>query len=308
MQVALERVLLTWTAPLMALLIVVEMAVTAYRRKPAYEARDTVHNLLFTGLNFGLDVLLRGVSLGILAFFWGLSPLRWEAGSLWYWVGLFLAFDFCYYVLHCADHHVRFFWATHVTHHNSERFNLTVSIRSSVFQPFYRFLFFIPLALVGFAPLHIVFMYAVCQVYGFWVHTETIGKLPAWVEAVFVTPSHHRVHHASNIRYLDRNMGMVLIVWDRIFGTFAEETERPVYGVTYRIDRPEPLGLLFGEWRKLWRDVRQAPTWRLKLAYLTKPPGWSPDGSTLTSAELRQVLGYVPDATMRQHATTAEAS
>lgn len=289
MQAELERILLTWSAPVMAFFIILELAISAYRNQHRYETRDTVYNLLFSTLNFGFDVLMRGVSLGILSFFYYLTPLRWEAGWV-YWTALFFAQDFAYYVLHCADHHVRFFWATHVTHHSSEKFNLTVSIRSSVFQPFYRFLFYIPLAVAGFNPLHIVFMYAACQVYGFWVHTESIKRMPRWFEFVFVTPSHHRVHHASNVLYLDRNMGMVLILWDRIFGTFQEEVEAPRYGLTYHFEKPQPLGLIFGEWGKLLRDLRQARNWRERIQYLVNPPGWSPDGSTLTSSQLREQL------------------
>ena len=299
MQAELEQILLTWSVPFMAFFIILEMAYSAWRERGSYQTRDTFHNLLFTSLNFGLDLAMRGASLAILSFFYALTPLRWEAGWA-YWIALFFAQDLAYYVLHCADHHVRFFWATHVTHHNSEQFNLTVSIRSSVFQPLYRFAFYIPLALAGFAPLHIVFMYAACQVYGFWVHTETINKMPAWFEFFLVTPSHHRVHHASNVQYLDRNMGMVLIIWDRLFGTFTAEAEKPNYGLTYRIERPRPLGLIFGEWGKLLADLRQARGWRQRLRYLVMPPGWSPDGSSLTSRQLRELqnaeMSHSPEA------------
>jgi sterol desaturase/sphingolipid hydroxylase (fatty acid hydroxylase superfamily) len=286
MNAELEKLLLSWTTPFMVALVLLEMAYSAYRHSKTYEVRDTFFNLLFTSLNFLFDLVMRSTSLAIYIFFYSLTPLRWEPTGL-YWLGLFLAEDLAYYTLHCADHYVRLFWAIHVTHHNSEKYNLTVAIRSSVFQPFYRFLFFIPLALVGFEPLHIVFMYAITQVYGFWVHTEHIKKLPSWFEFVMVTPSHHRVHHASNIQYLDKNMGMVLIIWDRIFGTFQEEKEAPHYGVTYHIDKPTALNLLFGEWGKLWKDVVAAPSLGLKLKYIINPPGWSPDGSSLTSSQLR---------------------
>jgi sterol desaturase/sphingolipid hydroxylase (fatty acid hydroxylase superfamily) len=221
--------------------------------------------------------------------------LRWEPNGL-YWLALFLAEDLAYYTLHCADHYVRFFWASHITHHNSEKFNFTVAIRSSVFQPFYRFLFLAPLALVGFNPLHIVFMYAATQVYGFWVHTEFVKKMPAWFEFVMVTPSHHRVHHGSNVKYLDKNMGMVLIIWDRIFGTFQPEDEaEPVtYGVTYKNQSLNPVPLILGEWGKLWHDVRHAPNLGTAIKYIMNPPGWSPDGSTLTSSQLRNQLQNTP--------------
>ena len=278
---------MAWSAPAMAALILLEMALSAWERTHSYNWPDTGTNLLFTSLNFGLDFVVRGLALGALIFFFGLSPMRWAHQGWGYWVALFLAQDLAYYTLHYADHHVRLFWAVHVTHHNSEKFNLTVAIRSSVFQPIYRFAFYIPLALVGFEPMHILVMYAFCQAYGFWVHTERIGKLWAPIEWIMVTPSHHRVHHASNVAYLDRNMGMVLIIWDRLFGTFTPETERPVYGLTYPLAGLSAGELLFGEWAKLLADLRRPLPLRTRLAYALSPPGWSHDGSTLTSAQLR---------------------
>src|SRR6185295_952441 len=127
-----------------------------------------------------------------------------------------------YWLLHFVDHKCRFFWAIHVTHHSSEEYNLTTGFRSSVFQPFYRTIYFLPLPFLGFHPLDILFMYAATQLYGVLVHTEWNLRL-GWLEHLLVTPSHHRVHHASNGRYIDKNMGMVFIVWDKIFGTFAPE-------------------------------------------------------------------------------------
>jgi sterol desaturase/sphingolipid hydroxylase (fatty acid hydroxylase superfamily) len=282
----MEQLLLLWTTPFMLVLVLAELAYSAWKNTPTYEVKDTFYNLLFPFLNFLLDLVMRGVSVAILLVFYNLSPIRWEQNAF-YWVILFLSEDLAYYTLHCADHYVRFFWATHVTHHNSQKFNLTVAIRSSIFQPVYRFLFFIPLALAGFNPWHILFMYALTQVYGFWIHTEHIKKMPAWFEFIMVTPSHHRVHHASNLQYLDKNMGMVLIIWDRLFGTFQPEEEKPHYGVTYPIVNHTPQALIFGEWGKLWKDVASSPTWKIKLQYLLNPPGWSPDGSTLTSTQLR---------------------
>jgi sterol desaturase/sphingolipid hydroxylase (fatty acid hydroxylase superfamily) len=181
----------------------------------------------------------------------------------------------------------------HVTHHSSEEFNLTTGFRSSVFQPIYRFVYFIPLALLGFSPLDIIFVYAATQIYGILVHTQYIDKMPAWFEAVFVSPSHHRVHHASNIRYLDRNMGMVLIIWDKLFGTFEEEnnSEKTVYGLTKPLDeRHHPVRIVTHEWQSIWNDFKKPVGLKTKLKYLYMPPGWSHDGSTKTSDQLRAEL------------------
>ncbi len=273
----------------MAVLILLEIVVSAWGRRELYTVRDTVNNLLFTGLNAAVDVGMRGVSLIILTFFFALSPIRWESQGAAYWLVLFLAEDLLYYLLHCADHFVRLLWAVHVTHHSSEKFNLTVAIRSSVFQPVYRFFFYIPLALGGFEPLHILFMYSVTQIWGFWVHTELIGKLGP-LEWIFVTPSHHRVHHASNPKYLDRNMGMVLIIWDRLFGTFQAElpNEKPMYGITTRPGNESPFSQLFYEWKNIGHDLRRPIPFLTKLKYLLMPPGWSHDGPSFTSEAMRR--------------------
>jgi sterol desaturase/sphingolipid hydroxylase (fatty acid hydroxylase superfamily) len=280
-----EQLLLMIETPVYALLIIGEILFSHFANRKVYEVKDTMINFMCTGLNLGLDVVMRGVTLGVLIFFYQFAPTRIENVYL-YWFLLFLGQDFLYYLLHVTDHYTRLFWAVHVTHHSSEKFNFTVAIRSSVFQPLYRFIYYIPLALVGFEPLDIVFMYALCQTYGFFVHTETVDKL-GFLEWFMVTPSHHRVHHASNTLYLDKNMGMVLIIWDRLFGTFQEETEKPIYGTTTKLAAQTPKEVIFREWIKLWDDIKKAPNWAIRLKYLFLPPGWSPDKSTLTSSELR---------------------
>ena len=200
--------------------------------------------------------------------------------------------DFLYYWLHRVDHHSRLFWAVHVTHHSSDLYNLTVGFRSSVFQPLYRFIFFIPLALAGFRPLDIVFIYGATQIWGILVHTEHVGKLHWLLEYFLVTPSHHRVHHASNVKYLDRNLGMFLIIWDRLFGTFQKEEDaleyEPLrYGLTKNLTNPNAFTLVFHEWFAIAQDLRKNVGLKDKIWYLIGPPGWSHDGSTLTSDQLR---------------------
>jgi sterol desaturase/sphingolipid hydroxylase (fatty acid hydroxylase superfamily) len=157
-------------------------------------------------------------------------------------------------------------------------------------MPFYRYLYFVPLALLGFAPLDILFMYAITQTYGIIVHTQAINKLPKWIEYFFVTPSHHRVHHASNIPYLDKNMGMVLIIWDRMFGTFTEEmpSEPPHFGLLSPIEKPiTPVRIIFHEWQAIMKDLKNEPSFINKLKYVFAPPGWSHDGKKKTSKELQ---------------------
>jgi sterol desaturase/sphingolipid hydroxylase (fatty acid hydroxylase superfamily) len=202
------------------------------------------------------------------------------------------------------DHFCRFFWAVHVTHHSSEEFNLTTGFRSSVLQPLYRFLYFIPLVLLGFKAIDIVFMYSLTQIYGILVHTQFINKMPRWFEAVFVSPSHHRVHHASNIRYLDKNMGMVLIIWDRLFGTFQKEIKSdPVrYGLTTQLAHPYHLtNIVFHEWKNIFHDLHRKIPLSLKIKYLIMPPGWSHDGSTKTAKQLRRELLQSEKASLKDN-------
>ena len=286
-----EQVFQLFSIPIYALIIPLEVLLSHLHDWKFYRGwKETAVNIYFTLLAGGIDLLLRGVALIVLVFVshWAL-PIHWH--PVVYWVALFLCEDVLFYAEHFVDHHVRMFWAVHVTHHSSEEYNLTTGFRSSVFMPFYRYLYFIPLALLGFEPLDIFFMYAITQTYGILVHTQAIKKLPRWIEYILVTPSHHRVHHASNITYLDKNMGMVLILWDRLFGTFQEELpdEPPRYGIVSKVATPHhPVKIVTHEWEALAKDMRRAPGLATKLRYMLKPPGWSHDGSTKTAKELQR--------------------
>ena len=272
-----------------AILVVVEAVFSALQGRNFYTVKDTFYNFYLMILNTGLAFLMLGITLKALEFFYSYS-LNIPMNSIIYWFLLFIILDFAYYVLHLVDHYSRFFWAVHVTHHSSEFFNLTTGFRSSVLQPLYRFVYFIPLALVGFKPIDILFAHAICQTWGVFVHTQFIGKLPGWIEYIFVTPTHHRIHHASNIPYLDKNMGMLLIIWDRIFGTFQEEQEgeKIKYGLTHDIENLNPVTVIDHEWVALWQDMKKTKRWKEKLKYIFFPPGWSHDGSTMTSNQLRK--------------------
>ena len=285
-----EQWLLLIETPVYIIFILGEMLLGYVHHTRTYETKDTAINLMCTGLNFGLDLLMRGVTLAALVFASQYASIQ-ISNPFIYWFLLFIGLDLFYFLLHLVDHYCRFFWAVHVTHHSSEKFNFTVAIRSSVFQPLYRFIYFMPLAFFGFRPLDILFMYAACQTYGFFVHTEKVGKLWWPIETILVTPSHHRVHHARNPLYLDKNMGMVLIIWDRMFGTFVEESETPVYGLTTPLENGSAGEVVFGEWKNLISDLKRPISWQTKIKYLWNPPGWSPDKSTLTSREIRQKLG-----------------
>ncbi len=258
-----------------------------------YTVKDTLMNVYLCLMNSGIDLLFRTVYVFIMVYVYRFHFIDFSSDVIAYWSLLFILEDLAFYAEHRVDHYCRIFWAVHVTHHSSEEFNLTTGFRSSVLQPLYRFVYFLPLVLLGFKPIDIVFMYSLTQIYGILVHTQYINRMPRWFEAVFVSPSHHRVHHASNIRYLDKNMGMVLIIWDRLFGTFQEEVkEDPVkYGLTKHLGKPYHLGrIIFHEWQDIGTDLKKKIPFVTKLKYLYKPPGWSHDGSTKTAKQLRREL------------------
>lgn len=287
MVVYLEQVLVLISTPVYVVLILTEMALSYWRGHGKYTATDTATNIYLMLLNSGVDLLFRAVYLVILTFFYQYHFMRVEPAWA-YWLLLFLLEDFLFYVLHAVDHFSRFFWAVHVTHHSSEHFNLTTGFRSSVFQPLYRFVYFIPLVFLGFAPSDVVVMYAATQIYGVIVHTSYVKKLGV-LEHILVTPSHHRVHHASNVEYLDKNMGMCLIIWDKLFGTFQEELDEvPVkYGLTSPLPNRGPFHIVFHEWLNIWKDLSKGGGLITKMKYIFAAPGWSHDGSSKTSEQLR---------------------
>lgn len=296
MEALRDQYLVMISTPIYAIIILLEIFLTNARHLRGYTWRDTLQNLYLTILNMSCDVGFRFIYVAILDWFFRFKLGIWsEPLGIAYWVALVIAEDFMFYWLHRIDHSSRFFWAVHVTHHSSEQFNFSVGFRSSVFQPLYRFIYFIPLALLGFKPLDIVFIYSATQIWGILVHTELIDKM-GFLEYFLVTPSHHRVHHASNALYLDRNLGMFLIIWDKIFGTFqpelpAEQYQPIRYGLTKSIGNPNPIKLVFHEWYNIWRDNLRHLSWGNRLRYIFGPPGWSHDGSTLTSDQLREQEG-----------------
>ena len=293
MQSSRETWFLLMSIPLYTILIGTEILMSNWGKKKFYTFKDTLQNVYLTLLNGSLDLLLRwAFYVSILMWSYDHHFLKVENIYL-YWILLFFLEDFAFYIEHRIDHYCRLFWAVHVTHHSSEEFNLTTGFRSSVFQPVYRFVYFIPIVLMGFHPIDIVFMYSITQTYGILVHTKYINKMPRWFEAFFVSPSHHRVHHASNIRYLDKNMGMCLIIWDKMFGTFQKElASDPIkYGLTKPVKNPHnPITIIFHEWQNIAADIKKKTPFITKIKYMLMPPGWSHDGSSKTASELRKEL------------------
>lgn len=292
MQEFRESLLVLISVPIYTIVIGAELFFSYFYKKGLYSTKGILSNVYLTSLNMGLDILIRGICLLVLNYFYQFKFADLSAQPVLYWAVLIIAEDFMFYWLHRVDHYCRLFWAVHVTHHSSEEFNLTVGFRSSVFQPLYRFIYFIPISLLGFKGIDIMFAYSATQIFGILVHTQTVKKL-GWLEYIIVTPSHHRVHHGSNARYLDKNMGMFLIIWDKLFGTFqAEVDEDPVkYGLTTNLTSHDPVNMVFHEWKNIFSDLfsKKAPL-KAKFMYVFGPPGWSHDGSRKTSAQLRAEL------------------
>ncbi|RYZ08629.1 MAG: sterol desaturase family protein [Myxococcales bacterium] len=295
--------LLLYSIPGFLALLLLEAAWTRRLRREGtrgvlgYERRDTLASL---SLGVGNVLISAGTTLGAVALWgWGYEHrvLNLGDGAAWWsWPVLFVGEDLCYYWFHRAHHEVRLLWAAHVNHHSSRYFNLSTALRQPWLTPFTGPLFWLPLALVGYSPALILTAQAVSLLYQFWIHTEVVRRLPRPLEWVLNTPSHHRVHHGKNVRYLDRNHGGVLIVWDRLFATFAaEEEQEPVrYGLTQDIHTHHPLAIASHEVAAVARDVRRATTVRHALGYLFAPPGWSPDGTSATASQLRAGLKPAP--------------
>lgn len=252
-----------------------------------YERRDTWASL---GMGIGSLFFVSFINLGIYAIataLWRHRLTDLGHGALGWTVAL-VGWDLAYYLNHRIEHENRVLWACHVNHHSSRLFNLSTALRQP-WTPFSGWVFYPGLALLGVAPWMIMVSAGINLVYQYWVHTETIDRMPSWFEAVFNTPSHHRVHHGSNPEYLDKNYGGILIVWDRWFGSFAPERATVEYGLTKNIETFSLWKIAFHEYAAIGRDLRKATAWRERIDILTHGPAWR---SPATNRPLR----HDPDA------------
>ena len=283
--------IIIYAIPFFVLVMLLEFFVTSAKNIKSYTAKDA-----FSSIAMGLG----NVFIGFVSKLFVFAALYYVYENLriftipiiwWSFIILFFLDDFSYYWFHRTSHENRFFWASHVVHHSSKHYNLSTALRQTWTGSFYSFIFWLWLPLIGFHPGMIIFQMSISLLYQFWIHTELIQKMPKWIELFFNTPSHHRVHHGSNPIYLDRNHAGILIIWDKLFGTFQPElkSEKVKYGLVVNIKTYNPIFIAFNEWGALFKDLNTKNiSVRDRIRYLYKPPGWKHDGTGKLSTDLKE--------------------
>ena len=262
--------------PIFFILIAIELVYTFYKKLNYYRINDSIANL-----SQGIGSQLVGIFLKTVTFFgymyiyehWRLLSF---SNTFWTWLILFMGVDFFYYWFHRYSHQINALWAAHIVHHQSEEYNLTVALRQSWFQSGFSWIFYLPLAFVGFEPIMFLTVSAFNTLYQFWIHTRAIDKMGP-LEWILNTPSHHRVHHGSNPKYIDKNHAGTLIIWDRLFGTFQKVEEEVVYGITSPLASWNPLWANFHYWVELFTTFKNTNGLKEKLSVFFNSPGWFPE-------------------------------
>ena len=284
--------------PFFILAMLIELYVTTRERFKlikGYETKDAFASIAMGLGNVFLGFLSKAIVLGAFFLIYENFRLFTIPVAWWSFILLFFVDDLSYYWFHRISHECRLFWASHIVHHSSQYYNLSTALRQTWSGGFYTFIFWLWLPLLGFHPAMILLQMSISLLYQFWIHTEAIDKMPKWFEAVFNTPSHHRVHHGSNPVYLDRNHAGILIIWDKLFGTFQPELkdEKVQYGLVKNINTYNPVKIAFIEWVTMFKDIFTGKkSLKNRLFYLFKPPGWKHDGSGKVSDDLRKEWLY----------------
>ncbi len=262
--------------PVFFALIALEWAIGRARGRSNYRVNDALNSLSLGVMSQVVGLFTKLLVVGIYAAVYSVAALRQlPADQWWVWVIAIVAYDFCYYWNHRLGHESAIFWAAHVVHHQSQEYNLSTALRQTSSGALLGWIFYLPMAVAGIPPEVFVVSAVVNLLYQYWIHTEQIGKL-GWFDRWFSSPSNHRVHHAVNDRYIDRNYGGIFMIWDRLFGTFVEEDEKCVYGTRAPLDSWDPLWANFEVYADLARRSRQAQRWRDRIAVWFMPPGWQP--------------------------------
>lgn len=270
--------LIIYAIPVFFLLIGVELLIAKMRGLSYYRFNDAITNLSCGIGSTVTGIFLKTVTVLVYIKLYQITPLNGKIPNAWWvWVALFFGVDFFYYWFHRLAHEISVMWGSHAVHHQSEEYNLTVALRQAWYQGAFSFVFYLPLAVLGFRPEMFFIISQLVTLYQFWIHTKLINKLPAPIEFIFNTPSHHRVHHGVNPQYIDKNHAGTLIIWDRMFGTFEPEVEEVVYGITKQSNSWNPIWLNFEYWVDLLKDVLKVHKWKNAILLIVKMPGWKPD-------------------------------
>ena len=281
--------LILYAIPFFTITVIIEGLIIVKHAKENYSVKDAVSSISMGLGNVFIGLFTKVAVLFILTYIWQHYSLFTIPFSWWSWLLILFIEDFAYYWNHRIGHRSRLFWASHIIHHSSKKYNLSTALRQTWTGSFYTFIFWLWIAFIGFHPLMILTQMSISLIYQYWIHTELIHKMPRWFEAIFNTPSHHRVHHGSNPLYLDKNMAGIFIIWDKTFGTFQPELEeeKVIYGLTSNIDTYNPIKIAFNEWIAMLKDVFNSKTSiSNKLKYLFKPPGWKHDGTGILSEDM----------------------
>ena len=263
--------------PVFFLLIGIELLYQKFTKKKLYRLNDSVANISTGVVQQTLAILVKGLLL--IAYIWLYDHTRifeFSRKNPWAWVLLFIGVDFFYYWFHRYAHEISIMWGGHIVHHQSEEYNLSVALRQGAFQAFFSWVFYLPLAVFGFDWVMFVVVNQFQTLYQFWIHTRAIDKMPRWFEFIFNTPSHHRVHHGINPKYIDKNHGGTFIIWDRLFGSFQPEEEEVVYGITKPLNSWNPVWANIDYFRDIFLAAWKSKSWKNKLYIFLKGPGWMP--------------------------------
>ena len=261
--------------PVFFALIALELVITRLQEKEYYSLGDSISDIGTGMVQQLVDVFLKTALFAGYLYVYEHRVATLDGRSAAVWIAGFVGVDFLYYWFHRMSHEVNAFWAAHVVHHQSEEFNLAVALRQGAFQGSFSWVFYLPLAWLGLPPLVFLTLSSINTLYQFWIHTRAIGRLGP-LEWVLNTPSNHRVHHGRNPKYIDRNHGGTLIVWDRLFGTYAREEEEPVYGITTPLASWNPVWANVHYWADLVGRARRAARPSDKIRLFWMPPGWNP--------------------------------
>ena len=277
---------ITYFAPFFVFLIFLELGIDLAQKKEWYNRKDAWASIAMGLGSVLLSLVAKLFYIGIYMWIYDNFRLFTLENVWWVWILLVFADDFSFYWHHRLSHQIRILWAAHSNHHSAQSYNLAVALRQSWTEMFYKYIFWLWLPLLGFHPIMMFMMMSISLIYQFFLHTEAVGKL-GFLEHFMNTPSHHRVHHATNVKYLDKNHAGIFIIWDKLFGTYIkEDEEKPIYGLVQNLETYNPIRIASHEYEKIWEDIKKPISWKHRINYLIKPPGWSHDGSRKTTKDL----------------------